>query len=71
MSWLNMSIPTLPGGVRKPNPRHPGAGNLEWEKKKETPEQAEPDDPASKPEEQRPGTPNSSQKTPRSPEEKS
>ena len=36
MRFLGMSIPTLPGGLKKPPSRHPGARNIAREAERES-----------------------------------
>lgn len=65
MAWLGMTIPTLPGSVKKPARRHPGARNIEEDNEEQpkvpdaTP--AKPDEKSagdSKPKPQSPSQPN-------------
>ena len=65
MAWLGMSIPTLPGSVKKPARRHPGARNIEEDNEEQPkipdivpdkPEEKSTDD--SKPKPQSPSQPN-------------
>ena len=37
MTWLGMSIPTLPGSLKKPRTQHPGARNIEESEKEQPP----------------------------------
>lgn len=49
MTWFGMSIPTLPGSLKRPRAKHPGSRNIEESEEEESPNPEKPANSIKKP----------------------